>query len=241
MLLVGNDIVDLNKAGYPDKHKNSRFVSRVFSEHEQRAIFNSKNPDLTLWMIWAAKETAFKLVSKISGPPVFSHKKFATVLQRFKELDEISIECAAKVTYTEHFFDMRIFANRECVHAVGSGLQDSEKTGSVIFSNTKFLDSREREKWGSEIRLEKHFTEAELSSIRYPESGLVRFFCKQEIASKLKIEPADLQIIRPEEQNKSLPPFLLLDDKRVNIDVSLSHHGRWLAWAYSLPKSLSAG
>lgn len=240
MLLVGNDIVDLNKAGYPDKHKNSRFVTRVFSEQEQTAIFNSANQDLTLWMIWAAKETAFKLISKISGPPVFSHKKFQTVLQLFKNLDGISVEAAAQVTYAKQIFDLKIFANIECVHAVGSVQRDGKKSDYVTFSNTKFVDAQERKKWGSEMRRKKHFTEVELASIGYPESALVRFYCKQEVASRLKIEPARLQILRPQDKNKSLPPFLLLDNERVNINLSLSHHGKWLAWIYSLPKSTSA-
>ena len=74
--MLGNDIVDLNEAGVAGKSHNARFVERVFSREEKSAISLSENPDLTLWMFWAAKETAYKIISKITGPPVFSYKKF---------------------------------------------------------------------------------------------------------------------------------------------------------------------
>ncbi|MCH7755009.1 4-phosphopantetheinyl transferase family protein, partial [candidate division KSB1 bacterium] len=82
MLLLGNDIVDLNEAGITGKFYSARFVERVFSREEKSAISLSENPDLTLWMFWAAKETAYKIISKITGPPVFSYKKFKTTFRK---------------------------------------------------------------------------------------------------------------------------------------------------------------
>ncbi len=82
MLLLGNDIVDLNEAGITGKFYSARFVERVFSREEKSAISLSENPDLTLWMFWAAKETAYKIISKITRPPVFSYKKFKTTFRK---------------------------------------------------------------------------------------------------------------------------------------------------------------
>ena len=138
------------------------------------------------------KKQPLNLFLKYPGHRFFRTKKFQTVLQRLKNLDGISVEAAAQVTYAKQIFDVKIFANIECVHAVGSVQRNGKKSDYVTFSNTKFVDSQERKKWGSEMRRKKHFTEVELASIGYPESALVRFYCKQEVASRLKIEPARL-------------------------------------------------
>jgi len=83
---------------------------------------------------------------------------------------------------------------------------------------------------------EKSFTQEERASIRNVDSVWVRAYLKQDIAERLGIDPLRLQIIRPAKQNKIYPPFLLIDHKRASMDISLSHHGRWAAWAYSVPR-----
>lgn len=234
MLLVGNDIVDFHKAGYPDKHKDSRFVSRVFTEQEKSAIFESHDPDLTLWMFWAAKETAYKLISKLTAPPVFAHKQFGARLREFTKLEDKTVQAEAQLVYGDQVLKIDISANGERVHALGSFGDSADYS---ICSNVKKVSTGELEKWRKCELLESHFTEGERTSIHHAESALVRFYCKAEIAKKLGIEPRRLQIIRPIENNKSQPPFLLLDNQRTDIDVSFSHHGQWLAWVYSVPRN----
>jgi len=61
---VGNDIVDLGSPFAKGKSKDHRFVQRVLTKTEQRFVGQSPTPDDMLWTLWAAKETAYKAISK---------------------------------------------------------------------------------------------------------------------------------------------------------------------------------
>lgn len=59
--MIGNDIIDLELAFSENKSANQRYRNKAFTKSENRLIDLSKNPELTLWQIWAAKEAAYKL------------------------------------------------------------------------------------------------------------------------------------------------------------------------------------
>lgn len=62
---VGNDIVDLTQSTAKKKSRNIRFLNRVFTPDEQDFILSSSAfPELRLWCCWAAKEAAYKAISK---------------------------------------------------------------------------------------------------------------------------------------------------------------------------------
>jgi hypothetical protein len=61
---VGNDIVDLAVPGNSGKSVDSRFCDRVFTTEEQGLIAGAAQPDALLWALWAAKEAAYKAVSR---------------------------------------------------------------------------------------------------------------------------------------------------------------------------------
>ena len=230
MLLLGNDTVDLNYAGIAGKSRDTRFVKRVFSDKEQFAISASTDPDLTLWIVWAAKEAAYKIISKIIGPPVFSHRKFeATFLKSLPE-SQSKIE----VVYNKWIFPIEITFTRNYIHAVGAHIKTGALSNYLRSEKVHRITKYELKTWESRIKWLDNFTKEELLSIRQAESALVRFYCKKSIAEKLKITPSRLQIIRPSKERKSQPPFILLDNKRTEIDISLSHHGSWLGWCFSM-------
>ena len=113
MLLLGNDIVDLNEAGITGKFYSARFVERVFSREEKSAISLSENPDLTFWMFWAAKETAYKIISKITGPTVFSYKKFKTTFRKQISKSKSKFE----VVYDARQFQIELTTNINYIYA----------------------------------------------------------------------------------------------------------------------------
>ena len=122
MLLLGNDIVDLNEAGVTGKSHSARFVERVFCREEKFAISVSENPDLTLWRFWAAKETAYKIISKITGPPVFLHKKFKTTFHEQISKSKAKFE----VVYDAQKFQIELTTDINYIHAVGAHANTSE-------------------------------------------------------------------------------------------------------------------
>ena len=76
-MLVGNDIVDLNDPESTLEALHPRFTQRVFSEEERARIARSPDPRSTLWTLWAAKESAYKIALKQEPTAVFSPRAFA--------------------------------------------------------------------------------------------------------------------------------------------------------------------
>ncbi len=77
--MIGIDVVDLRNPRTHGRHQDERFLNRIFSAEEQRAIRDSGDPELTLWRFWAMKEAAFKAISSAlhrQSPPTFAHPDF---------------------------------------------------------------------------------------------------------------------------------------------------------------------
>lgn len=72
MILIGNDLVYLNKA--PLNHTNDRWLGKIFSEREQNIIHNSEDPKIKLWTLWACKESAYKVLVKTLRKRFFNLK-----------------------------------------------------------------------------------------------------------------------------------------------------------------------
>ena len=73
---IGNDIVDLAEPGVAGKEGDRRFMDRVFTPAERAHILDAAAPTIALWKTWAAKETAFKIASKLRERVVFAHRAF---------------------------------------------------------------------------------------------------------------------------------------------------------------------
>ena len=102
---VGNDVVDLEDPAIASTHLRERFVARVCCESERALVVGAADPKLMLWSLFAAKEAAFKALSK-SGPFVFAHRRFV-----------VSAD-SRSVTYEKQVLWLRVDVEGPCVHAV---------------------------------------------------------------------------------------------------------------------------
>jgi 4'-phosphopantetheinyl transferase EntD len=75
-LPIGNDLIDLRTRDAVGKARDGRFVGRVFAPDEAARIASSTHPDRTLWMLWAAKEAAFKVARKLEPAVLFAHAAY---------------------------------------------------------------------------------------------------------------------------------------------------------------------
>lgn len=66
MLFIGNDVVDLTDPENIGKSRDQRFVRRVFTLEEEKIIRCAADSDRILWILWAGKEVAYKIVQKIN-------------------------------------------------------------------------------------------------------------------------------------------------------------------------------
>ena len=234
MIIVGNDIVDLQSDSAQGKSSDLRFMRRVFTASERKAIEQSETPERTLWQHWAAKEAAYKVVCKLQKPrPVFAHAQFVVDLKESVELGLFSNIVHATVKFRATLLEVQYADGPDFIHAIayspfGSGLDEFEIHSGKRATSSADLSLLDDHDW-----LQSNFTEDELLSCVRSESALVRYFTKNAIASQLKLDETTMEIIRPQIPDNYQPPYLLLEGRRCEVDISLSHHGRFVSWAFS--------
>lgn len=76
MGLVGNDVVDLHDPQIQSHHQRDRFVRRVCTPDEVARVAAAADPKSELWALFAAKEAAFKALSKRQPGLAFSPRRF---------------------------------------------------------------------------------------------------------------------------------------------------------------------
>ena len=229
MLHVGNDIVDLVEPEAIGKFQDKRFINRVFCSSEQHIISAAALPDRALWTLWAAKESAFKIYAKRNSNPAFAHRKFICLprsagdFSRKKQVS-ITVDCPVELSV-----DIQVKLSGSCVHAFGTDCDTGKSAQHWMLHGIGRIDQRLVESVTGD-GLAQQFSAAERTSIQTPQSAQVRMALKQALAAHQKIDATQMQIIRPSHKGKPQPPYLLIDDRPSPIDISLSHHGRWLAW-----------
>ena len=70
--MVGNDVVDLADAEAAPGACHSRFDTRVFGERERRQLEMADDPQRMRWILWAAKESAYKAARRCEPRVIFS-------------------------------------------------------------------------------------------------------------------------------------------------------------------------
>ena len=79
--MVGNDVVDLRDPEVQPGACHARFDARVFAAAELEAVRVSPVPQWLRWMLWAAKEAAYKVAKKDDARTVFSPSRFVVSLE----------------------------------------------------------------------------------------------------------------------------------------------------------------
>ncbi len=209
-MLIGNDVVNLNDPAAAGKSGNTRFLSRIFTPSERRLI----GSDAAVWALWAAKETAYKVVSKKSGPVSASPLRYEV----FPDLKGPGTEAVFHIGIVGTpcgpvFF--RLTCGHGYVHCFGA----DEAAG---------LDSV---RWGIE-RVER--------GTPRDESDLARKAAAAGIAAYLEEDPEDVEIRNiPNGQDRRLPAAFLRGES-IPGDLTLSHDFPYIAYAF-YPLSGGAG
>jgi phosphopantetheinyl transferase (holo-ACP synthase) len=220
---VGNDVVDLREPRTEGKHSDPRFVARVLGDGERAAFARAEDPAVALWAFWAAKEAAYKVASKLLGaPPVFAHAAFCVAWA-----DTPHDRWEGTVAYEEMEIPVLAVRSGAMIHAVAvSGAE----LGSAL-PGAELLDAP-AEAWGARLaELLPRLTEREADAVHSLPSAAVRIRARAALAEVLAAEEADVEIVCDPGVTGRRPPRVLLRGLPAPADVSLSHHGRWVAWA----------
>lgn len=226
---VGNDVVDLEDPRTLGRHEDARFLGRVLCAAERVALASSDDPFTGLWAFWAAKEAAYKVASKLRGsPPVFAHAAFVVTWP-----EEAQGAWAGRVEYEDVRVPVRVVRHGSALHAVAA---TSRAGVSAALEGLEPLRAAGVE-WGERLdALLDRFTEREADAIHSVASAAVRLRARRALALALRVEESALEIICDPGVKGRRPPRVLLGGEPAAADVSLSHHGGWIAWAVLLQK-----
>ena len=243
---LGNDIVDLADPRHSGKARDERFLQRVFSGEEQRDIHSSENPDRALWIRWAGKEAAFKTISKSLGiPPTFIHPLFHVTIFNsthpeagFEDVPDFPITRFGQVRYGDVILPLRIELAGTALHAVTWTPSATETVPPFSWESTQITNKDLM--WREALRPE--FSPLEWDCISHQASALARVAARRSMAVALGVVEEDLEIgCGPGNPGRRIPR-VLLKGQEISVDLTLSHHGQLLAWAFLIPtNSLTLG
>lgn len=207
MPAVGNDIVDLEAPGNAGKSRESRFVDRVFTEEERLLIHGAASPDRLLWLLWAAKEAAYKAVSR-DDPAVGSIPRRYAVFLDGAEPGPGASHTAGHVITPKGRMALVVVATAQWVHALAGDIPPDGFRHAVAF----------------------------LAGGEDP-SVAARGNLLQAIGRHAGCPLEAFSILRDPDDRGA--PRLLFRGSQLSVPFSLSHDGRFTAFAYD-PASLLA-
>lgn len=63
--MVGNDIVDLQRASCDSNWQRLGYLQKICSDSEINSIYDSSEPNKLVWLYWSMKETAYKYINRV--------------------------------------------------------------------------------------------------------------------------------------------------------------------------------
>ncbi|NRB52099.1 MAG: 4-phosphopantetheinyl transferase family protein [Saprospiraceae bacterium] len=110
--MLGNDIVDLSEVLGSGQAKRPGFKERICLDAELEPLRTQFGEEYSTWVLWAAKESAYKHYIQADGPVMFAPKKFCFTptdirSKRIKGYTMTPLEC---LTTEVHLFDSFLVA-----------------------------------------------------------------------------------------------------------------------------------
>ena len=192
--MIGNDVVDLSLASTESNWRRPGFLKKVFTLREQSCILNSDNPDLTVWLLWSMKESAYKTHVQRHREFFFAPLRFECRLVNGWHNNYEGDVCFNNSRYktTSEYFNRSIFTL--------AFAEDYSPENNVIYTKLAY----------SNTCYNAQHKEIYLSVLRK--------------ISGLKGKPLELFSIK---KDSCGVPEIFSDGQRLNMSLSLSHHGRY--------------
>lgn len=223
-MFIGNDIVSIKHAVENKHFLTQRYLNKLFTPKEQRYICSSNMLAYAAWLIWTAKESAYKIYNKQSGKRMYYPKKF-----------EVTVSDNQLVPYIR---SLKTNNTKEMQALTSSGVLLSGRVRTPLknvfvsfFPTHDFIHTLAAEnnahlkniRWGI----------ASISSIKYKsQSSQVRLLTKERIAKEIGINPSTLTINRQFRNDRSGPPCIYYEGRKLKIDISITHDADLVAYAY---------
>ena len=123
--MLGNDIIDLNRAKVESNWKRTGYLVKIFNAEEQAQIAGSIAPEKMIWLLWSMKEAAYKIINRMS-------------LQRFNS--PLKFSCKADENFGFVKFDDKKFLtksviNENFIHTIASAKANTLATIQTCYLN----------------------------------------------------------------------------------------------------------
>ncbi len=221
MVHVGNDIVDLNSPLVKEKINHERFIQRVLTANEQQFIARPDFPEHMLWVLWAAKETAYKAVSK-AVPGISSAPKRYLVYIRSKDEGRMF---KGFVKTPDQWVQVCIYYQDDVVHCIG-GTQLLNPQNRLIHGLEKMQNGLEPDYY----RSARHV------------SDYVRHFAARAIADHIPCHVQNIAFAKAKAAAAGYRgyPVVRIEDHDRPMDISFSHDGKYVGYAFYYGKEIQA-
>jgi phosphopantetheinyl transferase (holo-ACP synthase) len=208
--------VDLSDPRNRGKSRDLPFMQRVFTPSERDRIAGSENPDRELWTLWAAKETAYKVLSKSLPSLSSAPGLFAVTLSSPGPSAVRSEALRGKVACLSGRVAIRIYRSDEYAHCVGTD-EDINLAEGIIVQVIRLADGTG-------------------ASPLPDESRLTRDAAAQRLSAHLDLKAEEIEIRRIKKDRGLGPPVVYARGEKTTVDISLSHDGCFGAFAFVPPQ-----
>lgn len=226
--MLGNDVVDLLDVDARPETFHRRFDERVFAPDERRAIAADPRPQALRWAHWGAKEAAYKLARQLDPKFVFSPVRLVARFESALPRGGTAAQGTNAPPASQGSFERRgrlelACAPPEPVRAIELKSFETRELVHVVALEAGA-------DWGAvALAVEP------LSLHGGDASFAVRRLALREIGRVLGVAAERLSIGR-----RGRIPTVELDGRTAPYALSLSHHGRFVAFAMT-PRSRGVG
>ncbi|HEX7416278.1 MAG TPA: 4'-phosphopantetheinyl transferase superfamily protein [Smithellaceae bacterium] len=198
--------MDLREPANAGKSRDSRFLKKILTSAEIEFVQTAENPDATLWSLWACKETAYKVIKKSCVDAAFLPRQWQII---FNKSESKCIDGKMIIPGKDGVY-IRLFSNSHYTHCIGT---DCLWALDKLICNVDVLPE---EKDGENI-------DPSLFSRKCLGQNLAKFFC---------LNFQDIEITRVKMNGALQPPHVCVGGRKTDMDVSLSHDGQFVAYAF---------
>lgn len=246
---IGNDVMDLLDPRCQGRRKDDRLLGRILLPEERIWVDEVASESawaVRLWALWAAKESAFKVYCKLVGDGAFRPRSFLCRLEAEAQPDDPSItRIRGEVEAADAGLSVTIegSSNQSYVHVVGWAGSGSRPRQSRMESGLEEVGLGDSHTALATLR--DRFTPEEWEGIHSLRSAHARLLARERVRSLLGLGAGadggnisgQVEIRTTGDRPGKLAPQIWFRGSRIrDLDLSLSHHGRFVAWALLVPQ-----
>ena len=196
------------------KSTDSRFLKKILTDTEIEQLHHCDDPDKALWSFWACKEAAYKVLKKQTSDAAFVPRRWSVHFRSpcAQPEDQKPAEfTTGDVLISENkSIPFLLFSSGAYVHCLAADR----------------LDVLDKANWRIDV-----LPEGDQQSI--DPSAFARSCLTRALSVFFGCDPRQIKIFRAQDKDGELqPPVVSRDGIQSDIDVSLSHDGQFVAYAF---------